>query len=64
MKFSLTIRMDNEAFGDEPEPELTVILSRLAAGFHPAGGQVSGNAGSSGHVNDSNGNRVGAWSIR
>lgn len=60
--FTLRIELDNDAFGDEPEVELSRLLASLSGRFHPDGGKLSGNKGS-GHLHDMNGNKVGEWII-
>jgi len=58
MKFKLEVKMDNAAFqGDEPE--LSDILRRLSA--QPD--IIWHRPNVSGMVKDTNGNRVGSWSI-
>lgn len=62
MKFTLTINMDNAAFGDWPAPELRRILRNAADQVHvdPHDTRVGANEGS---LRDINGNTVGRWEI-
>jgi len=55
MKFTCTINMDNAAFGDAPEFELTDILTKIIHKIRD--GYVEG------FNLDTNGNKVGKWEI-
>ena len=55
MKFTCTIKMDNAAFGDEPEYELALILRHIADKAEE--GYIVG------PVIDTNGNTVGKWEV-
>jgi hypothetical protein len=53
--FTLRIKTDNAAFGDQPEYELARILAEVAS---EVGGGVT-----NGIVHDDNGNRVGTFKL-
>lgn len=55
MRFTCTIEMDNQAFEETPEHELNRLLD-VAGGWVARGHRE-------GVLFDSNGNRVGEWSI-
>lgn len=59
MRFNLTFKMDNAAFGEdesEQASEVARILRALARGLEETNGRH-------GNVRDVNGNRVGEWGI-
>lgn len=58
MKFHLEINMDNDAFGDDPQGELSQILMIFAERM-----AVRQIMGSQGRFSDSNGNFCGKWEI-
>ena len=55
MTFSLTIKCDNAAFGEDPEGEVIRILQKLVADVQRGNGE--------GRVFDINGNSVGEWRL-
>lgn len=56
--FSLTIEMDNDAFGEYPEEELQRLLSKARQQVG-----LGALAGDTGTLMDINGNSVGTWEV-
>ena len=63
---TISIDMDNEAFGEEPEQEVKRILERFTERLvRPVEGfsQIYLEAGESGPLRDINGAKVGSWTV-
>lgn len=58
--FTLKLKTDNAAFGDDPGIEVARILQQVASDV----GDLSGRQIITGTVRDVNGNMVGIWQIR